>query len=104
MDQLLPELNPFEVQVRDAVVKEGMEVTPQHGVSGYRIDFAVKHPEQPGRYVLAIECDGATYHSSPTARERDRLRQQLLEKLGWAFCASGPRTRSTTDRLRCRGS
>jgi very-short-patch-repair endonuclease len=86
LDQLPPELNAFEIQVRDALLKEGIEVTPQHGVSGYRIDFAVKHPEQPGRYVLAIECDGRTYHSSPTARERDRLRQQLLEQLGWRFC------------------
>lgn len=86
LDELPPELNPFEIQVRDALVKEGIAVTPQHGVSGYRIDFAVKHPEQPGRYVLAIECDGVSYHSSPTARERDRLRQQLLEQLGWRFC------------------
>ena len=85
LDQLPPELNPFEIQVRDALVKEGIAATPQHGVSGYRIDFAVKHPEQPGRYILAIECDGASYHSSPTARERDRLRQQLLEDLGWRF-------------------
>jgi very-short-patch-repair endonuclease len=85
LDQLPPELNPFETQVRDALVKEGIAVTPQHGVSGYRIDFAVKHPELPGRYILAIECDGASYHSSPTARERDRLRQQQLEQLGWRF-------------------
>ena len=85
LDQLPPELNPFEIQVRDALVKEGVAVTPQHGVSGYRIDFAVRHPEQPGRHILAIECDGASYHSSPTARERDRLRQQLLEQLGWRF-------------------
>jgi len=84
--ELPPELNPFEIQVRDALVSAGLNVTAQHGVSGYRIDFAAKHPEQPGRYVLAIECDGVTYHSSPTARERDRLRQQHLERLGWRFC------------------
>ena len=53
--------------------------------SGYRIDFAAKHPTQPGRMVLAIECDGATYHSSATARDRDRLRQEHLERLGWRF-------------------
>ncbi|HEX8958393.1 MAG TPA: DUF559 domain-containing protein, partial [Solirubrobacterales bacterium] len=52
---------------------------------GYRIDFAVKHPEEPGRMVLAIECDGASYHSAPTARDRDRLRQEQLERLGWTF-------------------
>ncbi len=84
--ELPPELNPFEIQVRDALEKAGLNVTAQHGVSGYRIDFAVKHPEQPGRYVLALECDGVSYHSSPTARERDRLRQQHLEQLGWRFC------------------
>ena len=58
---------------------------PQWGASGYRIDFAVQHPHQPGRFVLAIECDGASYHSAPTARDRDRLRQQQLEALGWRF-------------------
>ena len=51
----------------------------------YRIDLAVKHPDEPGRFVLAIECDGAAYHSAPTARNRDRLRQQHLEALGWRF-------------------
>lgn len=59
---------------------------PQYGVAGYRLDFAVRHPDQQGRHVLAIEADGATYHSGWTARERDRLRQQHLEALGWRFC------------------
>jgi very-short-patch-repair endonuclease len=80
-----PELNPFEIQVRDALVARGVNVTPQLGVAGYVIDFAIHHPDQPGRYVLAIECDGRTYHSTPTARDRDRLRQQQLENLGWRF-------------------
>lgn len=53
------------------------------GVSGYRIDLAVVDPDQPGRYLLGIECDGATYQSAQTARDRDRLRQQVLEGLGW---------------------
>ena len=44
-----------------------------------------KHPTQPGRMVMAIECDGASYHSSATARDRDRLRQEHLERLGWHF-------------------
>jgi len=35
--------------------------------------------------VLAIECDGASYHAAPTARDRDRLRQDQLETLGWSF-------------------
>jgi hypothetical protein len=58
---------------------------PQLGVCGYLIDFVVQHPRQPGRYVLAIECDGASYHSSATTRDRDRLRQEQLERLGWRF-------------------
>jgi very-short-patch-repair endonuclease len=83
---LPPELNPFEIAVRHALTAHGIPVTPQFGVSGYRVDFAAQHPDDPDRYVLAIECDGASYHSSPTARERDRLRQEHLERLGWGFC------------------
>jgi very-short-patch-repair endonuclease len=49
------------------------------------LDFAVQHPEEKGRYVLALEVDGASYHSSETARDRDRIRQSHLEKLGWKF-------------------
>ncbi|HWO82268.1 MAG TPA: AAA domain-containing protein [Solirubrobacterales bacterium] len=80
-----PPLNPFEIDVRDRLVRAGLDLAPQFGASGYRIDFAVKHPDQPGRMVLAIECDGASYHSAPTARDRDRLRQEQLERLGWTF-------------------
>lgn len=80
-----PALNPFEVDVRDTLSRRGLKLTPQYGSSGYWIDFAVQHPTQPGRYVLAIECDGATYHSSESARDRDRLRQEHLERVGWRF-------------------
>lgn len=80
-----PALNPFEIEVRDALHAAGIPAVPQLGVSGYRIDFAAQHPADRGRFVLAIECDGASYHSSPTARDRDRLRQDHLEKLGWRF-------------------
>lgn len=80
-----PPLNPFEIDVRDRLTRAGLALEPQFGSSGYRIDFAVKHPEQPGRMVLAVECDGASYHSAPTARDRDRLRQEQLERLGWTF-------------------
>jgi very-short-patch-repair endonuclease len=80
-----PALNPFEVDVRDTLVRHGLKLTPQYGTSGYWIDFAVQHPAQPGRFVLAIECDGATYHSSQSARDRDRLRQEQLERQGWRF-------------------
>ncbi len=80
-----PELNPFEIDVRDTLTARGLHLVAQYGSSGYRIDFAVQHPEQRGRFVLAIECDGASYHSSQSARDRDRLRQDQLERLGWRF-------------------
>jgi very-short-patch-repair endonuclease len=58
-------------------------VRKQVGCAGFRVDLAVVDPASPGRYLLGIECDGAKYHSSPVARDRDRLRQQILERLGW---------------------
>ena len=78
-------LNAFELNIQRQLEKRGIPVTPQYGVAGYRLDFACAHPEQPGRMVLAVEADGASYHSAPTARDRDRLRQQVLENLGWRF-------------------
>ena len=78
-------MNEFELDVFEALSSKGIALIPQLGCSKFRIDFAACHPTAPGKYVLAIECDGATYHSSYTARDRDRLRQQQLEKLGWTF-------------------
>jgi very-short-patch-repair endonuclease len=78
-------MNSFEAEVFDVLESRGIPLVPQCGVSSYRIDLVAQHPKQMGRYVLAIECDGASYHSSPTARDRDRLRQQQLENLGWKF-------------------
>jgi very-short-patch-repair endonuclease len=76
----------FEESVYEALIKRGIQLRKQVGVSNYRIDFGVVDSENPGRYLLGIECDGATYHSTPTARDRDRLRQELLEeKFGWCF-------------------
>lgn len=77
--------SPFELEVIEALRDRNYEVEPQVGTAGYFIDIAVKDPEYPGRYVLAIECDGAAYHSSKSARDRDRLRQGVLEGLGWNF-------------------
>lgn len=78
-------MNAFELDVYEALTASGIKLVPQLGCSSFRIDFAVCHPASPGKYVLAIECDGASYHSGYTARDRDRLRQQQLEKLGWMF-------------------
>jgi very-short-patch-repair endonuclease len=78
-------MNPFERDVETQLRSAGIPLVAQYGASGYWIDFAAQHPTRPGQMVLAIECDGATYHSSATARDRDRLRQEHLEKLGWTF-------------------
>ena len=78
-------LNEFEQSVFDELTRRGLKLVGQVGSSRYRIDMVAVHPEQEGRFVLAIECDGASYHSAPTARDRDRLRQQQLEALGWRF-------------------
>lgn len=75
--------SPFEDAVADALRAAGHRVVHQVGVGGFRIDLAVVDPERPGRYLLGIECDGATYHSARTARDRDRIRQTVLEGLGW---------------------
>ena len=80
-----PEMNPFEQSIAKELGDCGIDFIPQYGVSRYRLDFACQHPEQPGRMVLAIEADGASYHSTPTARDRDRLRQKVLETMGWRF-------------------
>ncbi|WP_270761919.1 hypothetical protein [Klebsiella variicola] len=71
----------FEVQVADALQKAGYQVHPQVGIAGFFIDLAVADPDMPGRYLIGIECDGRAYHSSRSARERDRLRQAVLGKV-----------------------
>ncbi|WP_244184842.1 AAA domain-containing protein [Vibrio hyugaensis] len=73
----------FEISVMDALARKGFECVPQVGVSGFFIDIAVRDPGMPGRYLMGIECDGATYHSSKSTRDRDRVRQGVLEGLGW---------------------
>jgi len=77
--------SPFETAVRDAVQSLGHHVDLQIGSCGFFVDLAVVDPAQPGRYLLGIECDGAAYHSSPSARDRDRLRQAVLEDHGWTM-------------------
>jgi very-short-patch-repair endonuclease len=79
-------MNGFELSVLKTLEAKGLSVIPQYGAGFYRLDFAVQHPIRKGRFVMAIECDGASYHSGNTARDRDRLRQEHLELLGWRFC------------------
>jgi very-short-patch-repair endonuclease/DNA polymerase III delta prime subunit len=75
--------SPFEDAVYEFLVSNNLEVHKQIGCAGFRIDMAVVNPAHPGQYLIGIECDGAQYHSSKVARDRDRLRQQILEGLGW---------------------
>jgi very-short-patch-repair endonuclease len=77
--------SPFEEAVASVLEGLGYTVDKQVGSAGFKIDLAVRHPDQPGRYMLAVECDGATYHQALWARERDRMRQEVLETMGWRF-------------------
>lgn len=75
--------NDFEISIMNMLRDNGYECRPQIGVAGYFIDLGVIDPGKPGRYLMGVECDGATYHSAKSARDRDILRQQVLEGLGW---------------------
>jgi len=75
--------SPFEDYVAAQIERLGFQVVPQVGVAGFRIDLGVRHPDWPYGYILGVECDGAAYHSSKSSRDRDRLRQEVLEGLGW---------------------
>ncbi|WP_417208483.1 DUF3320 domain-containing protein [Antarctobacter sp.] len=80
-----PVENEFEAAIKAAIEAKGWELRPQIGVSGFRIDLGVVHPDHAGVYLAGIECDGATYHGSATARDRDKVRQAVLENLGWTI-------------------
>ncbi len=75
----------FEEQVAKAIQARGYHVHRQVGLAGFFIDLAVADAERPGRYLLGIECDGAAYHDARSARDRDRLRQSVLENHGWTI-------------------
>ncbi len=75
--------SPFEEAVAAQLLNAGYRVQQQVGSGGFYIDLAIEDPEQPGRFILGIECDGASYYSARSARDRDRLRQQVLQAIGW---------------------
>ena len=75
----------FEEEVGRSLSRIGFQIEYQVGVAGFFVDLGVRDPESPGRFLLGIECDGATYHSARSARDRDRLRQQVLEDRGWTI-------------------
>jgi very-short-patch-repair endonuclease len=75
--------SPFEEAVTAALRRRGWTIVPQVGVSKFRIDLGIVHPDRPGDYLVGVECDGAAYHSAATARDRDKVRAAILEGLGW---------------------
>jgi len=77
--------SPFEREVLGELTRRGIKALPQIGVAGYRIDIGIMDDDVPGRFVCGVECDGAAYHSSESARDRDRLRNQVLEGRGWTL-------------------
>lgn len=77
--------SPFEEAVAQRLRERGWEVVPQVGVSRFRIDLGIVHPDRPGDYLVGVECDGATYHRAATARDRDNVRAAVLEGLGWSL-------------------
>lgn len=85
LGSLGPAENIFEQAIADAIATCGWEIRTQIGVSGFRVDLGVVHPDFAGTFLAGIECDGAQYHSSATARDRDKVRQAVLEGLGWTI-------------------
>ncbi|MFG1461744.1 DUF3320 domain-containing protein [Xanthobacter sp. DSM 24535] len=73
----------FEEAVAAELGRRNWRIVPQVGISGFRIDLGIRHPDLEGAYLAGVECDGATYHSSATARDRDKVREQVLRGLGW---------------------
>lgn len=80
-----PPDSDFEIAVGRMLSDAGFEYNYQVGIAGFFIDLAVKNPNRPGEYIMGIECDGATYHTGKSVRDRDRLRQEILESLGWTI-------------------
>ncbi|WP_405288547.1 DUF3320 domain-containing protein, partial [Methanobrevibacter sp.] len=74
---------PFEDAICNFIAENGYEVDKKVGCAGFRVDLAIKDPDNPGKYILGIQCDGHNYASSKVARDRDRLREQVLKGLGW---------------------
>jgi len=77
--------SPFEQAVARGLRERGWTVVPQIGVSRFRIDLGVVHPDLPGDFLIGVECDGATYHRAATACDRDKVRAAVLKSLGWSL-------------------
>ena len=78
--------SPFQQWAIDQINSfPGFSAEWEIGVKGYRIDIGVKHEDYRHGYIMAVETDGASYHSIKSARDRDKLRQEILESYGWKF-------------------
>jgi len=84
-DVQLASKKPFEDNVADKLITLGYSIKRQVGSEGFYIDIAVVDQENPGRYIIGIECDGEAYLSARSARDRDRLRNHVLEAIGWSI-------------------
>lgn len=76
-------VNRFAGDVKRRLEERGYKVSAEIGSSGFYVDLAIHHPVIPSNFILGVECDGALFHSTPYARDRDKLRQNLLESRGW---------------------
>lgn len=77
------ELAVFEQVVMEALASRGLRCVPKVGVGGYRVDIGIAHPQDAGRFVLGVECDGPTYYGAPAVRDRELGRRKALERMGW---------------------
>jgi very-short-patch-repair endonuclease len=84
-DLPVPDKRPFEDLLAGQLTKLGYTVRKKVGSEGFYIDLAIVDPDHPGRYLLGIECDGESYSNAKSARDRDRLRAQVLDNIGWAI-------------------
>ena len=82
-DRRRPVPGPIEDEIARQLRSWSYEVDELVGNGGFRVDLAVRHPREPGTYVLGIETDGWNYASSKVSRDRDRLRRDVLTRLGW---------------------
>ena len=90
--------NDFELAAGKMIQDGGYEVEPQVGVRGFRIDLGVTHPDYPYGFIAGVECDGATFHSSASASDRDSIRQDILEGLGWKIYEFGQQIGSDPEK------
>jgi very-short-patch-repair endonuclease len=82
-DPIITDIRPFEEEVARRLTAAGYTVRNKVGSAGFYLDLAIVDAENPGRYILGIECDGQNYAKARSATDRDRLRKQVLEMFGW---------------------